>query len=123
MPPGSCYPFQLPHPEGADRDPRGWQRETPLHATTGKYSLALTLDPQPLQGAAASGTGPEVAGCLSPGWAHQENSQKQMFTSCSGLGFSGDTGRILPACGVGAEGATRTCEARPQALLMEVGSG
>ena len=59
--------------------------------------------------------------------AHQENSREQTFASCSGLGFSSrDTGRILPAWtrtgegrGVGAAGATRRCEARPQAPLME----
>ena len=38
-----------------------------LQAAIGKLSLALTLDPQLLQGAAASGTGPEAARCLSPG--------------------------------------------------------
>ena len=76
--------------------------QSPLQAAIGKRSFALTLDPQPLKGAAASGTGPEAAGCLSPGGAHQ-NSREQMFASCIGLGFSsGDTGRILPACEVGA---------------------
>ena len=76
--------------------------QSPLQAAIGKRSFALTLNPQPLKGAAASGTGPEAAGCLSPGGAHQ-NSREQMLASCIGLGFSsGDTGRILPACEVGA---------------------
>ena len=76
----------------------GGGRPPPLQAAIGKQSLALTLDPQPLKGAAASGTGPEAAGCLSPGGAHQENSREQKFASCNGLGFSSrDTGCILPA--------------------------
>ena len=45
----------------------GVGRPHPLQAAIGKRSLALTLDPQPLKGAAATGTGPEAAWCLSPG--------------------------------------------------------
>ena len=98
----SRYPFPPPHPEGTDRDPRGRRGETPPATSSHPKALPRSdLDPQPLQGAAASGTGPEAAGCLSAGGAHQ-NSRKQMFTSCIVLGFSsGDTGCILPACGVG----------------------
>ena len=106
-PPGrssrSCYPFPPPHPEGTDRDPRGRRGETPPATSSHRKALPRPdLDPQPLQGAAESDTGPEAAGCLSPDGAHQ-NSRDQMFTSCIVLGFSsGDTGRILLACGVGA---------------------
>ena len=42
-----------PSPRGRRQGPRGLRGETPpLQAAIGKRSLALTLDPQPLQGAA-----------------------------------------------------------------------
>ena len=74
-----CAPYQVPLPIPATPSRLLTQRAqtgTPaagvgrphsLQAAIGKLSLALTLDPQPLQGAAASGTGPEAARCLSPG--------------------------------------------------------
>ena len=99
------------------------EKPHPLQEAIGKHSLALNLDPQPLQGT-ASGTGPEASGCHAQAGAHQENSREQKFASCSGLGFSsGDTGCILLAwtdVGRGhGVGATRRCEARPLAPLME----
>ena len=72
LPPGrssrSCHPFPPPHPEGTDRDPRGRRGETPPAISSHRKALPRPdLDPQPLQGAAASGTEPEAAGYLSPG--------------------------------------------------------
>ena len=105
--PAPCHQVPLPVPATASGHPTqraqtgtpmsGVGRPHPLQTAIGKRSLALTLDPQPLQGTAASSTGPETVVCLSPGGAHQENSREQTFESCSGLGFSsGDTGRFLP---------------------------
>ena len=75
--PAPCHQVPLPVPATASGHPTqraqtgtpmsGVGRPHPLQTAIGKLSLALTLDPQPLQGAAASGTGPEVARCLSPG--------------------------------------------------------
>ena len=77
----------------------------PVPATSSHRKALPRPDPRP-SAPEASDTGPEAAGCLSPGGAHQENSLEQTFASCSGLGFSsGDRGCILPACGMGAAGS------------------
>ena len=107
-PPGpssrSCYPFPPPHPEGADRDPRGRRGETPpLQAAIGKRSLALTLDPQPLQGAAqalARGGGVSQPRRGSPG--EQPGAEVRVLQRVGLLLRGGDSGCLLPA-GAGAE--------------------
>ena len=93
-------------------------RPHPLQAAIGKLSLALTSTLSPCKAQQRQALSLRRRGISAQACPHQ-NSREQMFASCSGLGFSsGDTGRILPACGVGAAGATRRCEARPQTPLM-----
>ena len=135
--PAPCHQVPLPVPATASGHPTqraqtgtpmsGVGRPHRLQTAIGKRSLALTLDPQPLQGTAASSTGPETVVCLSPGGAHQENSREQTFASCSGLGFS--SGALAASCRTGPVRvgsvewgqpvATRRCEGRLQAPLIE----
>ena len=124
---GPATPSDHLTPEGTDRNPCAWRGETPLATRSHWKALPRPeLRPSAQQGA-ASGTALRRQGVTAQVGAHQENSREQKFASCSGLGFSsGDTGCILPAWtdagrgrGVGAAGATRSCEARPPVPLME----
>ena len=96
-------------------------RPHPLKAAIGKRSLALTLDPQPLRGAAATGTGPEAAGCLRPGGLSPEQPGADVrILHRVELLLRGHRPHLAGLWGEGSRGphASASPEARLQAPLM-----
>ena len=105
----------------------GGGRPPPLQAAIRKRSLVLILDPQPLQGSAASGTGPEGRGVSAQAGLTRRTAGSRR--SRPAAGWASPPGTPAASCrpgpaqagdvGWGQPRATRRCEARPQAPLMK----